>query len=795
MFAPRLPAETIGRLWTMLAHSHGAPLNASRLAASLGVSSPAVARYLDLLVDLLLVRRLQPWSGNVGKRLVRTPKLYVRASGITHALLDLESRDDVLGHPVAGASWEGFVIENLIAVAGEARTPFYYRTEDGAEVDLVFERGGRVELAIEIKRSTAPEVTRGFHLAAEALSPRRSYVVHSGTETWPMAGGATAIPLAPLMRILAGARQRSPERAWSNSPSPGEMAIIPMAIRVGGLRDATRTWRLRSGLQGVRELMPRHSLAGRSSSAPTVAPPSQHPQVRLAELVAALSLGIDLGFGQPMEHVLRQCMIALRLAECIGLDERERSVVYYTALLINVGCHSDAHEQAKWFGDDIALKSTKYNHERGSLGAVTTQLRFIGAGRAPLHRFRIGLEVLLAGPRAVNQMITEHAALASGLARQLGLSTGVQDAIGSSYEQWDGRGFPGVLKGNDVPIASRLAQMAEFVEVAHRMGGVDAAQALARKRAGSQFDPSLSAAFCRHADAILGGLHSAQTWQEVIKAEPALGVSLSSEQFDAALVAIADFVDLKSPFMLGHARAVADLAVGAAEQLGFGNEEVMLLRRASLAHGLGRLGVSNAIWDRPTGLGAGEWERVRMYPYLTERMLRQSPTLAPLGAIAVQHRERLDGSGYPRGLSGAGISRAARVLGAADSYQAMREPRPYREALPSDRAAAELRGEVRAGRLDGDAVTAVLAVAGHRAPRRQQRPAGLTAREIDVLRLLARGLSSKAIAARLVITPKTARNHVEHIYTKIGATSRVAASLFAIQQGLLPTDAEGDTIN
>lgn len=203
MFGPRLPAETVGRLWTMLAHGQGTPLNQARLAAGLAVSSPAVGRYVDLLVDLLLVRRLRPWSGNVGKRLVRTPKIYVRDSGIVHALLDLETWSDVLGHPVAGPSWEGFVIESLIAAAGDRRTPYYYRTEDGAEVDLLFERAGKVEMAIEIKRSTAPELSAGFRSAREVLKPKEAYVVHGGIGHWPIAKGVTAIDLVELMRRLS----------------------------------------------------------------------------------------------------------------------------------------------------------------------------------------------------------------------------------------------------------------------------------------------------------------------------------------------------------------------------------------------------------------------------------------------------------------------------------------------------------------------------------------------------------------------------------------------------------------
>lgn len=202
MFAPRLPAEMIGRLWGMLAHGQGTLLNQSRLASSLGVSSPAVGRYVDLLADLLLVRRLRAWHGNLGKRLVRAPKVYVRDSGLLHALLDLETWNDVLGHPVAGSSWEGFAIENLIQAAGEQRVPYFFRTEDGAEIDLVLERGGAVEMAIEIKRTTAPDVSRGFRLACNAMQPSEAYVVHGGWNAWPMRDGVTATSLEGLMQRL-----------------------------------------------------------------------------------------------------------------------------------------------------------------------------------------------------------------------------------------------------------------------------------------------------------------------------------------------------------------------------------------------------------------------------------------------------------------------------------------------------------------------------------------------------------------------------------------------------------------
>jgi HD-GYP domain-containing protein (c-di-GMP phosphodiesterase class II) len=518
-------------------------------------------------------------------------------------------------------------------------------------------------------------------------------------------------------------------------------------------------------------------------------PRTDRSYVRLAELVAALSLGIDLGFGQPMEHVLRQCLIALRIAERVEIPEEERAAIYYSALLVNVGCHADAYEQAKWFGDDIALKSNKFaSYDMRSLRSALATMRRIGAGNQPLHRVRVALEFVVSGHRELDSMIETHNNFARSFAHELDLPDAVGDAVGTAYERWDGRGWPGELSGDKIPLPSRVVQLAEHVEVVQRVAGTAAACALARERAGKQFDPALAQLLVLDADAIFDGLDAVGNWQAVIAAEPSLALLLSGERFDAALAAVATAVDIKSPYWLGHAQAVADLVAGAGDHLGLDEVEVRTLRRAGLVHGFGRLGVSNSIWDRSGPLSAGAWERVRMHPYLTDRMLHQSEALAPLGAIAVQLRERLDGSGYPGGLAGAAISRPARVLGAADAYQAMREPRAHRPELPRDEAAAQLRADVTAGIRDAEAVDAVLTAAGHRVSRRRKGPAGLTPREVEVLKLLAQGLSNREIARRLTISPKTAGSHVEHIYAKIEASSRAAASLFAVQHGLLPAE-------
>jgi HD-GYP domain-containing protein (c-di-GMP phosphodiesterase class II) len=509
-------------------------------------------------------------------------------------------------------------------------------------------------------------------------------------------------------------------------------------------------------------------------------------RVRLAELVAALSLGIDLGFDQPMEHVLRQCLIALRLADRIGVEERDRVAVYYTALLVNVGCHSDAHEQARWFGDDIGLKADKYAYGmNGAQSALAAIRRFASGADGMVDKLRLIGEFAVSGRHELDAMIAHHSEMARRLGEDLGLAPDAIKALDASYELWDGRGWPGRLSGEAVPIAARLAVIGEFVEVAYRVGGVEAARALVRDQRGKQFDPHLADVFDAQAALLLSDLDTVSTWDEVIGAEPALSLMLTEERFDDALLAIADFVDLKSPYSLGHARAVADLAAEAARHLDLPEDEVRTVRRAGLVHCFGKLGVSNAILDKREPLTSGERERLQMVPYLTHRMLRQSPVLRPLGDIAAQYGERLDGSGFPQGLTGAAIPGPARLLGAAHAYQAWREPRPHREPLAADAAGERLRAESRAGRLDLAAVEAVLAAAGHRPARRRPGPAGLTAREVDVLALLARGLTNKEIAARLVISRKTVANHVEHIYTKIGVSNRTAAALFATKHGLL----------
>jgi len=507
-------------------------------------------------------------------------------------------------------------------------------------------------------------------------------------------------------------------------------------------------------------------------------------QVRLAELVATISLGTDLGLGQPMEHVIRQTIIALRLADLLGLREDERVVVYYSGLLAWVGCHTDAYEQAKWFGDDIAMKRDAMFAGEGPSDLARFLVRRLGSGGSVVDRVRTTVSFPVGGLRWFSSILESHWKATDALAEQLGLGDDVRRSLMESYERWDGRGVAG-RKGEDILLTSRIVYLADVVAAFERLGGQDAAVSMAGERSGRQFDPALVDLFRTNSTEVLDGLEQDSHWDVVLRSEPGLARTVPESELDPVLAAIGDFADLKSPYFIGHSRTVSGLASRAAISLGLSVEEATRVRRAGLVHDLGRLGVSNGIWDKKTRLTVSERERIRTHPYLTERMLSFSPKLAELGAVAVAHHERLDGSGYPRSLSGIQISMPARVLAAADRYACLAEARPYRPAADPDAAARDLRHDVRDGRLDGDAVEAVLSAAGHRVRRRRSWPADLTNREVEVLRLLARGLSNRQIAGNLVLSPKTVGAHVEHVYAKTGANNRATAGLFAMRHGLM----------
>jgi HD-GYP domain-containing protein (c-di-GMP phosphodiesterase class II) len=304
-----------------------------------------------------------------------------------------------------------------------------------------------------------------------------------------------------------------------------------------------------------------------------------------------------------------------------------------------------------------------------------------------------------------------------------------------------------------------------------------------RRRAGHAFDPDVVAALADEGVGFLA-IDTASTWEETLACEPGLPTLLEGGSIDGALAAMGDFADLVSPYFVGHSAGVAGLVMSAARRCNFDNADVTTIRRAALIHDIGRVAVPARVWRQPGPLTPDDWEKVRLHPYQTERILHRSPFLAVLAAVAGAHHERCDGSGYYRGTAAPGLTVSARLLAAADAYQTKIEPRPHREPLTPQQAAETLTSEANVGRLDAVAVRAVVEAAGQRTPRIAG-PAGLTQREIDVIRLLARGLQTKQVARVLGISVKTADNHIQNAYSKIGVSTRAAVAVFAMQHGLV----------
>lgn len=517
--------------------------------------------------------------------------------------------------------------------------------------------------------------------------------------------------------------------------------------------------------------------------------------ITLAELLAAFSLATDLGLGQPMEHVLRSWRIAEQLADRVGLADEERAALFYIAVLAWVGCVADTPEVARWFGDDIAFRADSYDVEFSGLPALGLMLSHAGVGQPLPGRLRVASTLLVTGGSGIRKGLASHCLTTSLMSEKLGLGSRVATPLRQFFSRWDGRGVPEV-GGEDIALTVRLFHLADVVEVFHRARGVSAAVAVARARSGGHFDPRVVDAFCASAPEVLDDAGQDSDCWQMLEAHPALHGRMTYAELDNALEAVADFTDLRSPWRAGHSRRVAELAAAAAAVAGLGRADIDTVRRAGLLHDVGLHGIPATILDKSGPLTATEAERLRMHPYYTERVLARPPALARIGAVAALTHERLDGSGYHRGLSGAAIPAPARILAAADVFCELSEPRADRPALTPAQAAAHLRGEVRAGRLAPDVVDAVLAGAGQARSRRRAGPAGLTPREIQVLVLIARGASTRVVAHSLAISPKTAGTHIERIYAKTGSSSRSTATLFALQHGLLdslaPVDSSGE---
>jgi HD-GYP domain-containing protein (c-di-GMP phosphodiesterase class II)/DNA-binding CsgD family transcriptional regulator len=501
--------------------------------------------------------------------------------------------------------------------------------------------------------------------------------------------------------------------------------------------------------------------------------------LRLAELLASVSLATDLGTGQPLGHALRTCTIATALAEAMGCGSEEKRTVHQFALLRFLGCTSDAAEVAAMVGgDDRAYNAAMAPVVMGSRREMTSRhVRTVAADQPPLRRVDLVARSLVAPQGSLDT----HCEVATMLAGRAGLDTPVLDSLAHAYERWDGKGWPEGLAGDAIPLAVRVAVVAKDADLASRLG--EDARGRLRERRGRGYDPAVVDAFERVGPGVLAQLEEGDEWETALACEPEPITTVGPGALDPVLTAFADFTDLKSPWIRGHSRAVSALAEEAGRLAGLDEAACDDLRRAGLVHDLGRVAVENGIWDKPAPLTTSEWERVRLHAYYTERILVRCGALATLVDAASSHHERLDGSGYHRSLGGDALSRGDRILAAADVFAALTADRPHRPAHGVDEAARTLEAQTA---LDADAVACVLAAAGRRAaPSPPRWPAELTDREVEVLRLIARGRSNRDVAERLVISPKTVGRHVENLYRKIGVSSRAAAAVFAMEHGLL----------
>lgn len=512
--------------------------------------------------------------------------------------------------------------------------------------------------------------------------------------------------------------------------------------------------------------------------------PTDSEQVRAAEIIAACCLATDLGMGFPFEHGLHATLMAQRLAALLGVDDETMSQTYYCCLLAYTGCTTDADVSLRVFGGDRTENITpvQFGTSVQMLGGV---VRAVTPPDLPLHRrvYEVGRRV----PMAVRFFKPHFVALcdvAEMMAQRLGLPSSIHSLFAYLTERWDGKGALDRATGDEIPLPIRINAVARDAAYQRLVAGDERAVEVIRERAGKAFDPDVANAFAVAAAEVMAAADVPESaWEAALAAEPTPWLTLEGRGIDRALTAIGDFSDLLSPFQSGHSAGVASLTVAAAERLRFEPAEVVRLKRAAHLHDLGRVAVSPRVWQKPGALSASEWEEVRLHPYHTERILSRSQFLASFADVACNHHERLEGSGYHRGVSAASLSPSARLLAAADAFHAMTEPRPHRSALSTEQTVDELTRQASDGRFDAEMVRAVVEAAGHPAPR-VRRPAGLTAREAEVVGLLARGLQTKQLARALDISVKTADRHIQNAYRKMGVSSRAAATLFSMEHGL-----------
>jgi HD-GYP domain-containing protein (c-di-GMP phosphodiesterase class II) len=509
--------------------------------------------------------------------------------------------------------------------------------------------------------------------------------------------------------------------------------------------------------------------------------------IRVVEVLAALSLTTDLASGVSFEKGLRTCAVATAFGRELGLPPDELSVVFYTALVRAIGCTSHASENAEAFEDDIAFQGWLKELDFGDEAMLSRQLARFGAW-TPDRQAAMTKVFVATAPVAGTSAWRSSCEVGRAVGPLLGLPDAVVTALDHVYERWDGRGIPGIARETGLPLGARIVHVAEQAVLAHAQAGVPGCVTEIRRRAGGHLDPDLAEAFTRSAEAALAPLAEPDILVAVTAAEPGTASLAGQDGLRRMCRALACVVDLKGRYLLGHSHHVAAVASRAASLAGLGKEQSRQLETAGLLHDIGRAGVPSSVWDQPGPLSAAAWEQVRLHTYWTSRVLERCPALAGLAPLAASHHERLDGTGYHRGVRAADLPFEARLLAAADALCELTEPRPGRPARPLPAAAGDLSASARSGGLDTEAVAAVIEAAGMPRPR-PARPHDLTEREVDVLRLTARGLTNQQIAAELTLSARTVGNHLAHIYDKIGRRTRAGAAVYAMEAGLLPAEA------
>lgn len=512
--------------------------------------------------------------------------------------------------------------------------------------------------------------------------------------------------------------------------------------------------------------------------------------VRRIDLLASLSLATDMALGQQREFALKSARLAVRLAKLAGAPGSDVGNVLYQSLLRYVGCNADTFIMSSLFGDEYALRrefSLIDMAKAGEVfGVILRSLRRRNAGASGVGMAVAIAQGFMQAQDTSKSVLAGHCEVAERVAARLGLGQAMQTCLGQLYERWDGRGIPRGLKGEAVAFPVRVVALAQDIVLLTEAFGSEKSRIMIAARKGSAHDPRLAAVALENFARLSGDLAEAVDPEEFRALEPRPPAMLDDTAIDEACLVIADMADMRMPHTLGHSRAVADLATAAARHMGLPAAEIRLCRRAALVHDIGEISVPVSVWMRGGSFSGAEHDQVRLHPYHSERILaRAGGIFDSIAHVAARHHERLDGSGYFRGCRAHELSPASRILAAAEVWQNAIESRPHRSALQAGAAAARLRAMIRDGAICQDAGAAILAVAGQQAMRRTDAPAnGLTAREIEVLRMLAQGNTARDVGLALSISRKTAANHVQNIYSKLNVTTRAAAVLFAVENGI-----------